>query len=528
MPAENTRHGAFRCTDHGEPPNGRSTSPRPSLAIALIGVEDGRGIHYDNRLCEMLSCTRRALRELSWIDIVHPEDRETARQQLHLASEGMDDRYHSDIRLLSPSRGPVPARVEAECVRGADGEALFLVVLIQPAAREEPESDSGSQAGEHRCSLHKIESIGSVAAAVGHNFNNLLLPILGHAELLAQEMPASFRGREHIQAIVDAARQASKLCAELLVHSGAGAIERKPLDANKLLAGMAKRIRDLGTRRAPIQLELSPAPLVIDGDAEQIQGMIVNILTNAVESMEGRRGVITLRTDFRQCSRTVLDAAFLGGSLGTGEYAVIEIADMGCGMDAEARARLFEPFYSTKFGHAGTGLATVLGMMRRHLGALELESEPGEGTVVRCLLPLSRRPEQRVEPMAEGLPEVKFAGAVLLVDDEEPVLRVGRFMLEKLGFSVVVARGGVEAVDLHLQRRGELACIILDVSMPDMDGEAVYDAIRRVDDSTPILISSGHAQKLVLGRFEGKGASGLLAKPYGLEELREALRAALR
>jgi CheY-like chemotaxis protein len=199
-------------------------------------------------------------------------------------------------------------------------------------------------------------------------------------------------------------------------------------------------------------------------------------------------------------------------------------------MDKEAWLRLFEHFFSTKFGHSGVGMATVKGIMGRHGGAMEIHSQPGQGTVIRYLFPLPHDAEDVLPAGKEKSMEDELlpGGTILLVDDEEHVLRVGTDMLSKLGFSVFPAMGGAEAIDLYRKRREDIACIILDRTMPDLGGEAVLEAIRREDSSMPIVISSGFSEKGVARRVGGKTISGFLAKPYGMAELREALRKALK
>jgi CheY-like chemotaxis protein len=366
--------------------------------------------------------------------------------------------------------------------------------------------------------------------AIGHNFNNLLLPILGHTELLTLEVPATSPAHEHVQAVVDSVRAASEHCRELLLCAATGSYAGKPLHLSELIDDMGKLIRSLATKRSRLKFHLNGSLPFIFGDPNQIQQLLLCSVSNALESISGKNGAITLSTSARFIDRASLDATFLGRGLPEGTYVVLEIRDTGCGMDQETQDHLFEPFFSTKFGSSGLGMAMVMGIMRRHDGAIELHSQPGQGTVIRYLFPAAGESQEHIQLVDEKrtAEELHPQGAILLVDDEEPILRVSKMMLEKLGYAVITAKGGLEALDVFFNRRSEVVCIVLDITMPDLDGEAVYQAIRREDSSIPIILSSGYSEKGVADRFAGKAIAGFLPKPYGIAELREAILHALK
>jgi CheY-like chemotaxis protein len=250
----------------------------------------------------------------------------------------------------------------------------------------------------------------------------------------------------------------------------------------------------------------------------------MNLVTNASEAIGERSGVISITTGAMECDPAYLERTFLDEELPEGLYVYMEVADTGSGMDEEVSARIFDPFFTTKFTGRGLGLAAVLGIVRGHLGAIKVYTEPGKGSTFKVLFPASvevARPAPKQGPTAVPW---QGEGTILLVDDDETVRAVGRRILEKLGFDVLIAVDGREAVQIFRQHRDDIRCVILDLTMPHMDGEETFRELHAAGPDIPVILSSGYNEQDVVHRFAGKGLAGFIQKPYQSASLVEKLR----
>jgi CheY-like chemotaxis protein len=264
------------------------------------------------------------------------------------------------------------------------------------------------------------------------------------------------------------------------------------------------------------------------GDASQISQVIMNLVINASEAVGERSGVITISTGTTQCSGRYLKGAYGDGNLPPGLYLTLEVSDTGAGMDKATQERIFEPFYTTKFTGRGLGLSAVLGIVRGHQGALQLYSEVGKGTTFKILFPVSETAVEspaRANSGTEG--DWRGERTVLLVDDEETLRTLGAHMLASLGFEVLTAADGREALAVYAEHRDEITLVLLDLTMPHMDGEEAFRELRLLNPEVRVVMSSGYAEDDITARFAGKGLVGFVHKPYSLTDLREQLRVAL-
>jgi CheY-like chemotaxis protein len=254
----------------------------------------------------------------------------------------------------------------------------------------------------------------------------------------------------------------------------------------------------------------------------------MNLVINASEAIGERSGVITISTGAMDCTREYLTETYLDNSLVEGLYIWLEVSDTGCGMDKETQNRMFEPFFTTKFTGRGLGMAAVMGIVRGHNGALKVYSELGRGTTFKVLFPALEDPagtHSKSEPGSEAL--WKGSGLVLLVDDEETIRALGKKQLEALGFQVLVAADGREALEIYRDRVDAIRLVLLDLTMPHMNGEETFRELRRLNPTVRVVISSGYTESEIVSRFAGKGVADCVQKPYTLKTLRQHLRHAL-
>ncbi|MDG4554196.1 MAG: response regulator, partial [Candidatus Competibacter sp.] len=284
------------------------------------------------------------------------------------------------------------------------------------------------------------------------------------------------------------------------------------------------------SRKVTLNLNLKKPLPPLHGDPGQIRQVVMNLVSNASEAIGDRGGVITISTGLMQCSREYLCEAYLYENLAEGMYVWLEVSDTGAGMDPETQRRIFEPFFTTKFTGRGLGLSAVLGIVRGHKGSLKVYSRQGKGTTFKVLFPAL--PEGKLSVEQGDVPKAgawnwKGVGVILLVDDEESVRTLGARMLERIGFKVLTAADGQEALALYRNQRDEIALVLLDLTMPGMDGETTLRELRRIDAKVRVVISSGYTEGEIAPRFAGNALSGFLQKPYTLTALTQCLRDAM-
>ena len=369
----------------------------------------------------------------------------------------------------------------------------------------------------------KLESLGVLAGGIAHDFNNLLTAILGNANLALMDLAPESSARDNLRSIEEASCRAAELCRQMLAYAGLNRFVAEPVNLSRLVQELMHLLHVSISKKALLRCVLAEDLPAIEADPAQLRQVAMNLIINASEAIGEAEGVIAIFTGTMQCEEAYLRECHPAGSLACGRYVYLEVIDTGCGMDPEALARIFDPFYTTKFSGRGLGLASVLGIVRQHRGNLRVESVPGRGTTFRVLFPASDKAAAPAD--TDGLPAAwQGTGTILLVDDEAPVRNVATKMLERCGFSVLIASDGYEAVEQFREHSEEIACVLLDFAMPRMDGEETYRELRRLRRDVPIVLASGYSAFDVQTRFPDGGLAGFIEKPYELQKLGATLR----
>ena len=373
--------------------------------------------------------------------------------------------------------------------------------------------------------VQKLESLGVLAGGIAHDFNNLLMAILGNADLALLDLSPTAPARENIVEIEKASRRAAELCKQMLAYSGKGKFTVQNINLSELIKDMTHMLEISISKRVVIKYNFGDNIPAIKADPSQVRQIIMNLVINASEAIGERSGVISVSTGAMECDRDYLADTFLDEQLAEGVYTYLEVADNGSGMDEEVKAKLFDPFFTTKFTGRGLGMSALLGIVRGHGGGIKLYSEMKKGTTFKILFPSIDAEAMEIHEKEE-LEEQAFnaEGKVLLVDDDETVLTVGKQLLEHLGFTVLTAKDGREGVALFNQKKDEIDCVILDLTMPHMDGEEAYREMRRVQPDVRVILSSGYNEQEVTQRFVGKGLAGFIQKPYNMKGLKKVIQ----
>jgi PAS domain S-box-containing protein len=372
--------------------------------------------------------------------------------------------------------------------------------------------------------MQKLESLGVLAGGIAHDFNNLLTGILGNAELALMDVPESSPARLNLVGIERAAVRAADLCRQMLAYSGRGRFVIETLDLPGIVMEMAHMLEVSISKKVQLTYNLMSNVPPVEADATQLRQIILNLITNASESIGEGSGEISLSVGVMECDRSYLSGAFIDETLPTGTYTYLEVTDTGIGMDEETIAKIFDPFFSTKFAGRGLGLSAVLGIIRGHRGAIKVDSVPGSGSSFRVLLPAYKgnSTQERHKPPISA--SWRGQGLVLLVDDEEAVRAVAGDMLQRAGFEVVTASDGCKAVAVFKEHLDEIALVLLDLTMPAMDGEETLRELHRLKKDVPVILCSGYDEQDVTCRFDDQELAGFLKKPFTMEQLMTALQ----
>jgi two-component system, cell cycle sensor histidine kinase and response regulator CckA len=373
----------------------------------------------------------------------------------------------------------------------------------------------------------KLESLGVLAGGIAHDFNNLLTGILGYADLALLEMPPLSPARDNVLQMVVTARRAADLTRQLLAYSGRGRFVIEPMVLSELVRSMRGLLEVSISKKCTLQYRLADDEPAIDADATQLRQVVMNLVINASEALGERGGVILVSTGVAECDRALLSETFVQDELPEGRYVYLEVEDKGCGMPPPVLGRLFEPFFTTKFTGRGLGLAAVLGIVRGHHGAVRVRSETERGTTFTVYLPTSSAAVPADVPPSPAPGPWAGSGAILVVDDEETVLALAARMLARAGLQVITARDGFEALESFRIHGQSIRAILLDLTMPRMDGEETLRELRRIDPAVPVILSSGYNEQDVTQRLRDARPAGFVQKPYSYDELVAAVRAVL-
>ncbi|MDA0321813.1 MAG: ATP-binding protein [Verrucomicrobia bacterium] len=401
------------------------------------------------------------------------------------------------------------------------------VVLLRDISERKREEDERIQLEQQVAQRQRMESLGLLAGGIAHDFNNLLAGILGNADLVLADMPESAPYRDNCDEIVRSANRAAVLCREMLAYSGRGRIQIEALQINDIIDEMKQFFEIAAPEGTTITYALAGETPPIEGDLPQVRQILMNLVTNAADAFNGSSGALEISTGCMSCDEPFLSRCRFREASRPGTYAYLRVSDDGCGMDQDTQSKIFDPFFTTKFTGHGLGLACVQGIIRSHKGALDLTSRPGHGTVFTAFFPATEKTViPRLPPSEDD--GWRGQGTVLVVDNEPAVVKLASRMITRLGFDPVCADGGQTAIELYRTRHSDLQLVLLDLSMPSISGHEVFLEMQRMDDTVPIILSSGYTHEDVASLFTNHSPAGFIQKPYQLNTLRGAVRQALQ
>lgn len=380
--------------------------------------------------------------------------------------------------------------------------------------------------------LEKMESLGLLAGGIAHDFNNLLVGVLGNTALMLKNENLGPHYRNRLELIEDAANRAAQLTRQMLAYAGRGQQQSEQVDISELIQDMSKLLSASIAKKARLHFKLALHPNRVKGDPSQFSQIVLNLVINASDALEGESGDITIETSVIRLTREELSNTLIDEQLPSGSYLRLRVSDTGSGMSSDVQRRVFDPFFSTKSKGHGLGLAAVLGIVRGHRGAIKVESAPGKGCAIQVLLPCEDASVH--EALREALPmkseptpsAASSGGRALVIDDEEFVREVAVAMLESFGMSVDSAFDGQDGLERYLAANGEYDLLLVDMNMPRMGGDEVFLKVRAAHPDQHVVLMSGYNRQEALASMQDQSGVAFLQKPFNLAALEQAIEAA--
>ncbi|MEA2083146.1 MAG: response regulator [Thermodesulfobacteriota bacterium] len=478
-----------------------------------ITTREGSFVDVNQSLLDLFDYTKAEMTVLKAREIyVNPDDRDRYTREIELNGFIKD----LELKLHKKDGTEMDCLLTANLRKAVDGTILGYQGCIRDRTYRKRLEAQLMQA-------KNLKAIGTLAGGIAHDFNNLLMGIKGYTSLIM--LHNDLGGHPclgHVKGIEDMVKRGIQLTRQLLGFARGGKYEVKATDINELIdksSEMFGRTRKEITIHKKYQKDISPVEI----DRGQIEQVLLNLYVNAWQAMP-HGGDIYIET-----SHCVIDESYVVPfSVTPGNYVKISVTDTGVGMDEDTRKRIFEPFFTTKKMGQGTGLglASAYGIIQNHGGLLHVYSEPGKGTTFYIYLPASRKEVEAKEKRIHG-ETLKGAETVLLIDDEDMILDVGRGMLKELGYKVLTEKNGKKAVEVYKRQKDEIGLIILDMIMPDMSGGEVYDKIKEINPEAMVLLSSGYSINGQAKEILERGCDAFIQKPYGLQEISKKIREVL-
>ena len=495
----------------------RATFEQAAIGMAQI-APDGSFLRVNNKWCELTGYHENEILIRNFSDLTTNEDKE---RDLEIFSDlGADKRTNATVekRLLRKDGAMLWVKFTASVVKTATGEVRYYIGLIENISAIKSAEMERSRLEQQLMRSHKLEAIGRLAGNVAHDFNNMLVPIVGYGELILSQTPGNDPRHDMVIAICKAAEKAREVTRRLLVFSRKQAVDKVVVDINEMLKGFERMIRMTFREEVEFCLKCASTRLWVLADSAQMEQLLVNLAVNAQEAMP-RGGKIDISVDGPvPCSDLGLEA---------GNFVCINFRDTGIGIDADTLEHLFEPFFTTKQGEkrTGLGLATVYGIVKQHSGHISVDTEVGKGTTFRIFLPIVEVDESvGKEPSDEEVFATEGTETILLVEDDRMVCDLVNTMLTTQGYNVIVTHNGAEAMKIAEDCQGGIDLLLTDVIMPEMDGKQLYEELAKIRPGISVIYMSGYSDGIISARGVTDQGGIFIQKPFTLKSITRKIR----
>jgi len=483
---------------------------------------NAQGLIYEANLsaATMLGVTRTVLfRDLMAKFLFHKDQEIYYHHRKKLLETGEVQAW--DMRLMRADGSTFWANLQSTPLH--NGEYSIVFSNIDDRKRAEEEKHMLEQ------QLHqtqKLESLCVLSGGIAHDFNNILAIIMGYCALTKMDHETT---EKNILEIEKAVERAAALCRQMLAYAGKAQLAKTQVNMLTKVSEIVGMLKLTLPKNAVINTDLSAKIPLIDADASQLSQIVMNLIINASEAIGKEHGEIQVSLANTKVIAGQSDKDYNGKAIPPGGYILLQVTDNGCGMDEETKQRIFEPFYTTKFPGRGLGMSAVLGIIKSHGGALQLFSQPGQGSTFKVYLPAPTGDTALNEDQTASAPSAPWqaSGTILLVEDEDQVRLIAKMLLKRFGFTVLEAVNGKEALEMYQRNAAEITIVFTDIGMPVMDGYELFHALKKLKPELPIIVSSGYGNAEVSSRIGSDNIAGLISKPYNYDQLLEVLKRAV-
>lgn len=448
-----------------------------------------------------------------WNQVLHPDDRSTAGDRINIA-------IRDHIPLVNEYR-----------VKRPSGEVRWVTAIGDTRYNEkgEPLSMSGiciditnrKLSEEAMLNAQKLESIGTLAGGIAHDFNNLMNSVLGQSYLALRKLPRENPAVSNIQKAITASERVADLTKQLLAYSGRGKFFIEEIDLNTLVQENVHMLELSIAKTTELNVQLCSPPPRIVCDKSQLQQILMNLIMNGNEAVTPNPGAITVRTEVISVDHESSEySKYTSEPLPPGRYALLQVSDTGCGMSQETLSKIFDPFFSTKFTGRGLGLAAVLGIVKGHHGGLRISSEEGKGTRFEIVFPLADQTKSAIIPERKEIPTLRGEVRTLLIIDDEPsVIELLEDTFPESEYTLLKALDPLKGIELYRREHHRISLVILDYSMPKMNGKAAFEELLAIDRDVKVILCSGYSEEETMSLFTASRPEGFFQKPYDTQAL---------
>jgi len=500
-------------------------APDAFFLIEVEGQDAGRILQANLAASEMHGYLPDEMIGMNLFDIEIVDPSVSIQEQMDRLFTGRTISIETVRKRKSGTHFPVESVRKSVDLRGR----LYVISFDRDITGRQRAHEAAQQA-------QKLESLGMLAGGIAHDFNNILQGIVGYTSLMLLKSTTDPSVKQNVEAIAAAADRASQLTKQLLSYAGTTRYQMRPIDLN----AMIRENHQLLKMRIPKSVKFvtnfhEPLPK-ISADYVQLQEAIMNCVTNAAEAIGDNAGTVAIETAVRDMTPELISRwRWLSGELPPATYVLLSVSDTGCGIDEQTLGKIFDPFFTTKFTGRGLGLAAVLGIVRGHQGGIAVESRVGKGTRLLFALPVIVDPVEAVPEEAPRAPESaepaaerKSAGKILVIDDEKTVRELISDILESVSLDVTQATDGLDGIAAYVREQQEIDLVMLDLSMPGMSGDKVFQKLREINPDVKVILSSGYAEDDVQNRYSMVRVDGYLQKPFTTRSLITKIQSCLQ
>lgn len=445
-----------------------------------------------------------------YINMIHSEERFTAKEKINKAIREKKS-FDFEYRIILPDGSLKYIQSIGHPVINDKENVNKIVGTIMDITERKKGEEERKKIEERLRFVQKHESLGKMAGGIAHGFNNILASILGYTEITLMDLPPASKVTTYIKQIEKSVYRGSEITKQMLSYTGHGKFILESIEISKLIREMYQFIQITISNKCNVEYVLEENLPYIKGDNDQIRQAIMNLIMNASEALEDNNGIITLKTGKIICNRDYLHDKYQEENLSEGLYIYLDISDTGCGMSEDTMSKIFDPFFTTKFPGRGLGLAAVHGIIRAHKGAIKVFSKKGEGTTIKLLFPVLKSLQE--QKLIKSNIQTK-GKTILIIDDAEDICTIVNNILQRVGFRVISAPDGLQGLKLFREYTEDISLVILDMTMPVMDGKKTFQELKLIKSDIPVIVTSGYNEEQAIKTMGVSNIAGFIQKPY--------------